>query len=82
MKLKDKEFDEKAEAQVKASLKSEEEIKKYTLDDKLPLSKNLLLLLNTGTHEQKLALFRNLPMYWDDQGVVAAIIPVLYVSLL
>jgi hypothetical protein len=35
---------------------SEEEIQKYTLDDRQPWVKNILHLLNSGTQDQKTAV--------------------------
>lgn len=81
MKARDKYFDVKAEAQVKACLKSEEEIKKHTWDDKQPLSKNIAFALTTAAQEQKNSVLRNLPMYCRDAAVASAILPVLCVSL-
>ena len=60
----DCDLEEKEEAKVKGKLKvnvandmqSEEEIQKYTLDDKQPLAKNILLLLASGTQDQKTAV--------------------------
>ena len=79
--MNDKRIDEKAEAQVKASLKSEEEIKKYTWDEKQPLGKTLVSVLSIGTSEQKNAVLNNLPMYCDKPAVSSLVFTKLCVRI-